>query len=90
MLSETFRRQQTTRSFSKTQDPKVEVLVDVRRRPMRALQGFIVRCTCGPLQRVNEVRRDVEAGLVGDFLEASRTGDIDLSDRITDYVKTNE
>ena len=40
-------------------------------------------------QCVNEERQDVEAGLVGDFLKAGRTGDIDLSDGITNYIKPN-
>jgi hypothetical protein len=77
-------------TFRTYPSPKVEGLIDVRRGPLRALQGFIVRCTCGPLQCVNEERRDVEAGLVGDFLKAGRTGDIDLSDGITNYIKPNE
>src|SRR5574341_1615291 len=42
------------------------------------------------LQRVQEHAGDVEAGLLGDFLEAGGTGDVDLGQPVADHVQPGE
>lgn len=70
--------------------PKVKGQFAVRREPQLAPRGLVLRCACSPFQRVDKKCRNVEAGLVSDFLKAGRTGDIDLSNRITNHIKPNE
>ena len=42
------------------------------------------------LERVDEGRGDVEAGLLGDLLEAGRAGDVDLGEAVADDVEADQ
>src|SRR3954470_17293983 len=42
------------------------------------------------LERVDEHLRHVEAGLIGDFLEAGRAGDVDLGEDVADHVQADQ
>ena len=42
------------------------------------------------LERVEEHRGDVEAGLLGDLLEAGRAGDVDLGQAVADHVQADQ
>ena len=42
------------------------------------------------LERVDEHRRDVEAGLLRDLLEAGRAGDVDLGQAVADHVEADQ
>src|SRR5665647_441341 len=52
------------------------------------------KCRGRPLscffQGVEQHAGDVETGLLGDFLEAGRAGDVDLGEIVADYVKANQ
>src|SRR4051812_42563464 len=52
--------------------------------------GPLSRAGDAGFQRVDEHLGDVEAGLVGDLLEAGRAGDVDLGERVADDVQAHQ